>query len=86
MRVMIEIERKCKMTKIIRLKKNSVGEWCYYKDPITALTMGAARAAKASPMPLPVRHLPLRRLPVFLLVVDRLIFPAPNVLRPLPLG
>ena len=63
----------------------------HYKDPIMALTMGAARAAKAIPMPLPVRRLPppLRRLPIvvfFLLVDDHLIFPAPNVLRPFPLG
>ena len=65
----------------------------HYKDPVMALTMGAARAAKAIPMPLPVRRLPPplhRLLPIvvvfFLLVDDRLIFPAPNVLRPFPLG
>ena len=51
--------------------------------PDTAsMMMGAARLPKMAPIPLPVRR---RRLIRFLVVI-RFNLPAPNVLRPLPLG
>ena len=48
----------------------------------TSMMMGAARLPKMVHIPLPVRR---RRLIRFLVVI-RFTLPAPNVLRPLPLG
>ena len=54
--------------------------------PDTAsMMMGAARLPKMAPIPLPVRCRLIRVVDHFLVVIH-FTLPAPNVLRPLPLG